>query len=133
MCSIDESVKFEVETDASDFAIAATLNQASRPVAFFSNTLQGPEVRHASVEKEAQAFIETVCHWKHYLTGEHFLLKTDQISVAYMFDTKQRDKLKNDKIMQWRMELSCYSFDIVYQPGIENIPPKTLYNGAVML
>jgi len=60
--AIDESIPFEVETDASDFAIAATLNQAGRPVAFFSRTLQGPEMRHAAVEKEAQAIIETVRH-----------------------------------------------------------------------
>ena len=57
VCSIDESVRFDIETDASDFAIAATLNQAGRPVAFFSRTLQGPERCHASVEKEAQAII----------------------------------------------------------------------------
>ena len=82
LCSIDESIKFEVETDASDFAIAITLNQAIRPVTFFSRTLQGPEVRHILVEKEAQAIIETVHHWKHYLTGKHFSLRTDQISVA---------------------------------------------------
>ena len=28
--------------------------------------------------------------------------------------------------MRWRTELSCYSFDIVYRPGVENIPPDTL-------
>jgi len=66
--AIDESVPFEVETDASDLAIAATLNQAERPVAFFSRTLHGPEARHSAVEKEAQAIIDTVRHWKHYLT-----------------------------------------------------------------
>ena len=37
--SIDESIPFEVETDASDYDIAATLNQAGQPVAFFSRTL----------------------------------------------------------------------------------------------
>ena len=107
------------------FAIAATLNQKRYPVAFFSRTLQGSEIRHASVEKEAQAIIETIRHWKHYLTGRHFLIKTDQRSVAYMFNTKQRGKIKNDKIMRWRIELSCYNFDIVYRPGAENIAPDT--------
>ena len=47
-------------------------------------------------------------------------------SVAYMFDDKQRGKIKNDKIMRWRTELSCYSFDIAYRPGAENVPPDTL-------
>ncbi len=99
VCSIYESVRFDIETDASDFATAATLNQAGRPVAFFPCTLQGPERRHASVEKEEQAIIETVRHWKHYLTGRHFSLKTDQRSVAYMFDRKQREhfSLKMDQ------------------------------------
>ena len=35
MTAIDESIPFEVETHASDVAIAATLNQAGHPVAFF--------------------------------------------------------------------------------------------------
>ena len=96
---------------------------------FSPRTLHGPERCHASVEKEAQAIIETVRHWKHYLTGRHFSLKTDQRSVAYMFDRKQRGKIKNDKIMRWRMELSCYNFDIVYRLGKEKIPPDTLSRG----
>ena len=80
------SVIFEVQTDASEYAIAATLNQGGRPVAFFSCILQGSELRHHSVEKEAQG------------------------------------KINNDKIMRWRVELSCYSFDIIYRPG------KTTYH-----
>ena len=124
--SIDESLPFEVETDASDNAIAATLSQAGRPVAFFSRTLQGSELGCASVEKEAQAIIESVRHWRHYLSGRHFSIKTDQRSVSYMFDKRQKNKIKNDKIMRWRMELSCFDFDIIYRPGKDNIPPDTL-------
>ena len=77
VCAVDEDVPFEVETDASDYAIAATLNQNGRPVAFFSRMLHGPEVNYASVEKEAQAIIEAIRHWRHYhrhffLIGVHF-------------------------------------------------------------
>ena len=57
--------------------LAATLNQNGRPIVFFSRTLQGSELKHAAVEKEAQAIIEAVRHWKHLLTGRHFTLKTD--------------------------------------------------------
>ncbi|XP_015767631.1 PREDICTED: uncharacterized protein LOC107346353 [Acropora digitifera] len=122
--AIDESVPFEVETDASDVAIAATLNQKGRPVAFFSRTLQGSELKHSAIEKEAQAIVESIRHWRHFLTGSHFTLKTDQKSVSYMFNQHHRGKIKNDK-MRWRLELSCYSFDIVYRPGKENVAPDT--------
>ena len=57
MCAIDKHVPVEVETDASEFAIPATLNQNGPPVVFFSHTLQGAEIRHASIEKEAQGII----------------------------------------------------------------------------
>ena len=50
---IDESQPFLLETDASDYAIAATLNQGGRPVAFFSRTLHGSELRASAIEKEA--------------------------------------------------------------------------------
>jgi len=93
VCALYEKAPFEVETDASNFAIAATLSQNGNPVAFFSRTLQGPEVSHASVEKEAKAVIEAICRWRLYLTGRHFSIKTDQRSVDYMFDNKQREKI----------------------------------------
>ncbi|XP_065673864.1 uncharacterized protein LOC136090818 [Hydra vulgaris] len=50
--AIDESISFEAETDASDFAIAASLNEAERPVAFFSRKLSPTEKKYSSVEKK---------------------------------------------------------------------------------
>ena len=45
---IDEDLPFTVETDASDFAIAATLNQNNKPVAFHARTLSSTEQKHSS-------------------------------------------------------------------------------------
>ena len=125
MSAVDVTVPFTLETDASDYAIAAVLNQSGRPVAFFSRTLQPSEIKHSAVEKEAQAIVESVRYWRHFLTGSHFTLKTDQKSVSFMFNKQHQGKIKNDKIHRWRMELSCYSYDIEHKPGTENIAADT--------
>ncbi|XP_046860760.1 uncharacterized protein LOC124453988 [Xenia sp. Carnegie-2017] len=49
-----------------------------------------------------------------------------------MFNLKRHGKIKNDKIMRWRLELSMYDFDIVYRTGEENIPADTLSRVKVM-
>ncbi|XP_054276624.1 uncharacterized protein LOC128995632 [Macrosteles quadrilineatus] len=117
---IQNDIPFTVETDASEFAIGSTLSQAGRPVAFYSKTLSKSEKNHSSVEKEAQAIVESVKKWRHYLIGRPFLLITDQRSVSFMFDNKRFGKIKNEKIQRWRLELSCFKYDIVYRPGKEN-------------
>lgn len=109
-----------VETDASDYAIAAILSQAGRPVAFHSRTLTPCEQRHSSIEKEAYAIVEALRKWRHLLIGRHFKLITDQESVSFMFNSKHASKIKNDKIKRWRLELACYNYDIVYRPGKSN-------------
>ena len=101
--SIESTVPMVVETDASDHAIAATLNQSGRPVAFFSRALSNSEQRHSAVEKEAYAIVEALRKWRHYLLGNRFTIVTDQKSVAFMFDGKNCGKVKNDKIMGWRI------------------------------
>ena len=69
------------------------------------------------MEKEAQAIAEALRKWGHFLTGRHFTLLTDQRSVAFLFDSKQHGKMKNDKIQRWRVELACDNFDIKYRRG----------------
>lgn len=129
--SIDEGVPFVMETDASDVALAATLTQAGRPVAFFSRTLNPIELKYAAVEKEAHAIVEGIRKWRHYLAAHHFTIVTDQKSVAFMFNQTHPGKIKNDKIQRWRLELSSFDFDIVYRPGRDNIPADTLSRASL--
>ena len=56
--SIDETVPFTVETDASDLATGETLNQNGRPIAFQARILNNANQKHSSVEKETYAVIE---------------------------------------------------------------------------
>ena len=88
--SIDPECEFVVETDASDFCIAATLNQQGRPVAFFSRTLSQHELNHHAVEKEAAAIVESIREWRHFLIGRKFKLITEQRSISFMFNSQRK-------------------------------------------
>jgi len=43
-----------------------------------------------------------------------------------MFDDSNRGKIKNAKIMRWRLELMQYSYDIEFRAGKHNTAPDTL-------
>ena len=106
---IDKAVSFIVETDASDITIVATLNQNGKPVAFHARTLSTTEQRHSAVEKEAYAVVEVLRKWKHLPLGKHFTLITDQRSISFILDMRRTSKIKNDKILRWRLELATFN------------------------
>ena len=120
---IHHDMPFTIESDASDYAIAAILSQRGRPVAFLSRMLNACERKYPTIEKEATAVIEAVHKWSHFLKCRPFTLVTDQRSVSYMFSKKNHGKIKNTKIMLWRLELSQYHYEIQHKLGKDHIAP----------
>ena len=84
------------------------------------------ERKHSSVETEACAIVEACRKWTHYLVGRRLLLVTDQQAVSFMFDQQHLGKVKNDKILRWRLELSALDFDIKFRPGRQNVTADCL-------
>ena len=37
------------------------------------------------MDKELLAIIESLKHWRHYLSGQHFIVKTDHEPLKYFF------------------------------------------------
>ena len=42
-----------------------------------------------------------------------------------MSNPQNKRKIKNEKIYSWRLELSCYNFEIILRPGKDNIVAGT--------
>ena len=65
--------------------------------------------------EEAIAIVEAIRKWSHFLQGHRFKIVTNQKSVLLMYDNKRRSKVKTDKILRWRLELSQYDYEIIYK------------------
>ena len=61
------SKPFQVETDASDYAIGIVLYQGGKSITFESNKLDFGQCRYTVQEKELFAFIHVLKSWRHYL------------------------------------------------------------------
>ena len=112
-------------TDASGTAIGGTLSQNDRPVAFFSRSLSPSEMRQSSVEREAMAIIECCRKWAHFIRSFRTVIQTDQKAVSFIF-SRNKSKIKNEKLIRWRLELSEFAYDIEYKRGSENVAADAL-------
>ncbi|KAI1855989.1 uncharacterized protein JN550_013918, partial [Neoarthrinium moseri] len=95
----DPDKPFEVETDASDYAIGGQLSQRDdnnklHPVAFFSKKLNGPELNYQIHDKELMAVIEAFREWRHYLSGTTHKVKvyTDHKNLTSFLTNKELNK-----------------------------------------
>ena len=65
---------------------------------------------------ELATIIHALKMWRHYLMGRKFLLKTDNMSLKYLFD--QLDL--NARQAKWLDFLSEYRFELKHIKGKEN-------------
>jgi len=86
-----------VETDTSDYAIAAIISQISpndsniHPITFYSCSMQLAELNYEIYDKELLAIFEAFRQWHNYLLGStHMvLILSDHKNLEYFATTKQ--------------------------------------------
>ena len=111
---------FELQTDASNFALGAVLAQniAGKEfvVAYASRQLSPTECKYATIEKEALAIKWAVQHFRPYLYGRHFIVKTDHNPLRWLMNMTE----SSSKLARWALMLQEYDFEIIHRRGSEN-------------
>ena len=81
---LDFEVPFELHCDASKVGIGAVLSQWGKPVAFFSEKLNGPKVNYNTYDVEFYVLVQSLRHWSSYLAYNDFILYSDHEALKYL-------------------------------------------------
>ncbi|KAJ3560359.1 hypothetical protein NP233_g10892 [Leucocoprinus birnbaumii] len=118
-----------VETDASDYALAAILSIITddnevHPIAFHSRTFNSAESNYDTHDKELLAIFEAFRIWRHYLEGSGLPIDvvTDHKNLEYFSTTKVLTRRQ----ARWSEYLSQFNLVIRFRPGRLGTKPDAL-------
>jgi hypothetical protein len=112
----DFTKPFVVECDTSSHGFGAVLIQDRHPTAFFSRPVADHHRALAAYERELIGLVQAVRHWRPYLWGRRFIVKTDHYSLKYLLD----QCLATIPQHQWVGKLLGFDFSVEYKPGAAN-------------
>lgn len=122
----DFSKQFILTTDASNFACGAVLSQKhgddDLPVSFASRAFTKGETNKHIIEKELAAIHWAIMHFRPYLYGRKFLVRTDHRPLIYLFGMKN----PSSKLVRMRMDLEEFDFEVEFVPGKSNVVADAL-------
>jgi hypothetical protein len=117
----DPSRPYTVTTDASGFAVGATLSQdhghGLQPIAFLSKKMLPAERNYPVHEQELLAIIVALRSWRHYLHGAPFSIVTDHKSLQYF----QSQPHLSARQTRWLDLMAEFDFKIQYVEGKDNV------------
>ncbi|XP_070072240.1 uncharacterized protein [Drosophila takahashii] len=117
----DFNLRFQLQTDASDFGLGAVLTQqvdgTERVIAYASRRLLAAEENYSATEKECLAIVWAIRKMRCYLEGYRFDVITDHLALKWLNSIDN----PTGRIARWALEVQQFQFDICYRRGQQNV------------
>jgi hypothetical protein len=125
----DNDKPYVVHTDASGYAVGATLSQRDehgdlQPVAYMSKKMSSAQLNYAVHEWELLAVVEALKTWRCYLYGSSTQIEiyTDHHSLTYLSTQPNLSPRQS----RWVEQLQDYSFKVHHLSGEKNVVADAL-------
>ena len=120
---------FEIECDASGVGIVGVLMQEGRPIAYFSEKLNGPTLNYSIYDKELYALVRSLETWQHYLWPKEFVIHSDHESLKHL---RGQQKL-NHRHAKWSELIESFPYIVKYKKGKDNVVANALSRRHILL
>src|ERR1700761_8920509 len=119
----DMTKQFELEVDASGYAVGAVLLQRQddgkrHPIGYYSATLTAAERNYDIYDLELLAIVKALRNWRHFLAGSPHKIKifSDHMNLQYWRDPRKISR----RVAREVLELADYDYEIHHLQGRSN-------------
>ena len=113
--------QFVLDTDASHDCMGGVLSQIQngqeKVIAYASKKFSQSQRQYCITRKELLAVHQFVHHFKHYLLGRRFIVRTDHKALTWMLNWKNPN---TSQYCRWRQELEVFDMTVQYRRGVEH-------------
>eukprot|EP00731_Ephydatia_muelleri_P004975 Em0002g1151a len=125
----DFSLPFVLDTDANGDGLGAVLAQnvdgVERVVAYASRALSRTENKYCATRREMLALVWAARHFRPYLYGRKFTLRTDHHCLQWLHNFKEPE----GQVARWLEVLSEYDYTVIHRVGKQHTNADALSRG----
>ena len=111
---------FILDTDASQCGMGAVLSQKQdgrlKVIAYASKLFNKAQKNYSTYDRELLACVTFIDHFRHYLLGKNFELRTDHSALTSLFSSPE----PKGRRARWLERLTDYQFNIVHRSGTKH-------------
>ena len=115
-----EDLPYIVDTDASDYGIGGVLSQyiegTEHVIAYYSKSLNPAQQKYCTTRRELLAVVATLDHFKGYVWGPKFVVRTDHAALVWLKNLKNLQGM----LARWLAKLQQFHFAIIHRPGAQH-------------
>ena len=116
----DFSLPYILDTDASDVGTGAVLSQIQdtkeKVIAYYSKAMTQEEINYCTTRQELLAIVKAVKHFRPYLYGRKFTIRTDHASLPWML----KNSLPRGQTARWMEILAEFNMELVHRKGLKH-------------
>ena len=113
------NLDFILDTDASGEGLGAVLSQVidgREHIAYASRVLTKSERKYCATRWEMLALVWATRHFRPYLYGRRFTLRTDHNSLRWLHNFKEPE----GQVARWLELLSEFDYTVIHRPGAQH-------------